>query len=73
MDRTHPIIQSLGWWPSTPTQLLSAQQVELTTINDIYTSYKPIIIPAVNLLDTDPSFGGNANYNNVLEEAYYPS
>ena len=37
--------------------------MEPTNINDIYTSYKPIIIPAINLLATDPSFDGNSNYN----------
>ena len=62
MDRTHQIIQSLGRLPSAPTELLSALQAELTNINDIYTLYKPIIIPAINLLDTDPSFDGNSNY-----------
>ena len=34
-------------------------QLELTNINDIYTSYKPVIIPAINLLNTDPSFDEN--------------
>ena len=38
-------------------------QMKLTNISDIYTSYKPVIIPAINLLDTDPSFDGNSNYN----------
>ena len=68
MDRTCQIIQSLGQWPSAPTQL----QVELTNINDIYTSYKPIIIiPAINLLDTDPSFDGNSNYNKCIRRSLF--
>ena len=53
MDRTHQIIQSLSQQPSAPTQLLSAQQAELTNISDICTFYKSIIIPAINLLATD--------------------
>ena len=72
MDRTCQIIQSLGWQPSAPTQLLSALQAELTNINDIYTSYKPIIIPAINLLDTDPSFDGNSNYNKHVRRSLLP-
>ena len=72
MDRTHQIIQSLGWWPSAPTQLLSALQAELTNINDIYTLYKSIIIPAINLLDTDPSFDGNLNYNKCVRRSLLP-
>ena len=63
MDRTCQIIQSLSCQPSALTQLLSALQAELTNIKDIYTSYKPIIIPAINLMETDHSFDGNSNYN----------
>ena len=72
MDRTHQLIQSLGQWSSAPTQLLAMLQLELTNINDIYTSYKPIIIPAVNLLDTDPSFDGNFNYNKHVRQSILP-
>ena len=69
MDRTHQIIQSLSHPPSGPTELLSALQVEL---NDIYTSYKPIIVPASNLLATDPSFDGNSNYNKCIRRSLLP-
>ena len=53
-------------------QPLSALQAELTNINDIYTSYKPIIIPAINLLATDPSFDGNSNYNEHVRRSLIP-
>ena len=46
--------------------------MELTNINDIYTSYKPIIIPTINLLDTDPSFDGNFNYNKCVRRSLLP-
>ena len=72
MDRTHQIIQSLGQWHSAPTQLLSALQAELTNSNDIYTSYKPIIIPAINHLDTGSSFDGNSNYNKHVRKSLLP-
>ena len=68
----HQVIQSLGQQPSAPTQLLSALQEELTNINGIYTLYKPIIIPAINLLDTDPSFDGNSNYNKHARKSLLP-
>ena len=42
------------------------------TINDIYTSYKSIIIPAINLLATDPSFDGNLNYNKCVRMSVLP-
>ena len=64
MDRTHQLLQFLSQQPSAPTQLLATLQVELTNINDIYISYKPIIIPAINLLNTDPSFDGYPKHNN---------
>ena len=54
------------------TQLLSALQAGLTNINDIYTYYKPIIIPAINLLDTDPSFDGTSNYNKCVRRSLLP-
>ena len=66
MDRTHQLLQFLIQWPSAPTQLLATLQVELTNVNDIYISYKPIIIPATNLLNTDPSFDVHSNHNNCI-------
>ena len=62
----------LSHQPSALTQLLSALEAELTNINDIYTSYKPIIIPAINCLDTDPSFDGNSNYKKHVRRSLLP-
>ena len=59
MDRTHQLLQSLSQQSSAPTQLLTTLQLELTNINDICISYKPINIPAISLLDMDPSFDGD--------------
>ena len=73
MDKTHQLLQFLSQQPSALTQLLATLQVKLTNVSDIYTSYKPIIIPAINLLNTDPSFNGHSNHNITLEEPYYPS
>ena len=72
MDRTHQLLQSLSQHPSTPTQLLTMLQLEPTNINDTYISYKPIIIPAINLLDSDPSFNGNLNYNKCVKRSLLP-
>ena len=69
MDRTHQLLQFLSQRTSTPTQLLATLQVELTNINDICITYKPIIIPAINLLNTDPSFDVHSNHKIKLEEA----
>ena len=72
MDRTHQIIQSLSHQPSALMQLLSVLKAEPTNKKDIYTSYRPIIIPAINLLDTDPSFDGNSNYNKCVRRSLLP-
>ena len=72
MDRTHQLLQFLSQRPSTPTQLLATLQVELTNINDIYISYKPIIIPAIKLLNMDPSFDGHSNHNNYIRRSLLP-
>ena len=72
LDKTHRLLQFLSQRPSTPTQLLATLQVELTNINDIYTSYKPIIIPAINLLNMDPSFDEYSNHNNHLKRSLLP-
>ena len=72
MDKTHQLLQFLSQQPSTPTQLLATLQVDLTNISDIYNSYNPIILPAINLLDTDPSFDGHYNHNNHLRRSIIP-
>ena len=72
MERTCQLLKFLGQQPSPPSQLLAILQLELTNINDIYTSYKPIIIPAINLLNTDPSFDGNSNYNKHVRRSLLP-
>ena len=64
MNRTCQLLQVLSQQPSAPTQVLAMLQVELTNINYIYISYKPVIIPAINHLNTGPSFDGHSNHNN---------
>ena len=66
---TTPVFKSLT---SALTHLISALQAKLTSLNDIYTSYKSTIIPAINLLDTDPSFDGNSNYNKHTRRSLLP-
>ena len=72
MDITHQLLQFLSQQPSAPSQLLATLQVELTNINDIYISYKPIIIPAINLLNMAPSFDGHSNHNNRVKRSLLP-
>ena len=66
------VITSSNQQLSAPTQLVATLQVELTNIYDIYISYKPIIIPATNLLSMDPSFDGHSNHNNCIRRSLLP-
>ena len=52
--------------PSAPSHLLATLQVELTNVNDYYISYRSIIIPAINLLNMDPSFDGHFSHSSNL-------
>ena len=72
MDKTHQLLQFLSQQLSTPSQLLTTLQVEPTNINDIYISYRPIIIPAINLLNMDSSFDGHSRHNNYLKGSLLP-
>ena len=73
IDRTHQLLQYLSQSPSAPTQLITTLQLGLTNINDIYTSYKPIIIPAINLLDKILPLMAIPITTNMLEEDHCPS
>ena len=73
MDKTCQLLYFLSQQPSAMTQLLATLQVELTNINAIYISYKPITIPTINLLNMDPSFDGHSSHNNHLKRSPLPS
>ena len=72
MDKTHWLLLFLSHCPVTPTHLLSPLQVELNAINDMYDSCRPIIISAINLLNTDPSFDGHMNSNTHHKRSLLP-
>ena len=72
MDKTCQLLQLLNLQPSTPTQLINALQVELSNIDHIYNSYKPAIISAINLMNTDASFDGHTNQNTHLKRSLLP-
>ena len=72
VDRTCQLLQFLSHCPAAPTHLLSPLRVELTTINDMYNSCKPIIISTINLLNTDPSFNEHINSNTHHKRSLLP-
>ena len=56
MVRTQQLLTFLLWKPLALTQLLSALEAELNSLNSIYTSYQPLIQAATQLLKREPSF-----------------
>ena len=55
-----------------PTHLISTLQAELTNLNDIYTLYRPVIIAATHLMNTEPSFNGYSDYNKFTQRSLLP-
>ena len=55
MDRTWQLLNSFLQKPLAPTQLLSALEAELNSLNSIHTSYQPLILTATQLLKKEPS------------------
>ena len=58
--------------PAAPSYLLSLLQVEFTTISDMYNSCKSIIISAINILNTGPSFDGHTHSNTCHKRSLFP-
>ena len=61
--RSQQLLNSLHWKPLAPSYLLLALQVELVNLDNIYTSYKPFILTATQLLKIEPSFSDMSTLN----------
>ena len=70
--RTHQLLQFLSQQPSAPTQLIFTLEMELSNIDDIYNSYKPTIISAINLINTNPSFDGKSQQTTHWKRSLLP-
>ena len=58
MDRMEHLSDSLLQKALGPTHLFSTLEAELTNLDSIYASYKPLILAATQLLKKEPSFDG---------------
>ena len=54
------------------TYMISALQAELTDFDSIYTSYKPIILTATQLLRREPTFNGVSPLNMCTRRSLLP-
>ena len=57
MDRIQQLLDSLLQKPLAPTHLFSTLDAELTSLDGIHTSYKPLILAATQHLKKEPSNG----------------
>ena len=72
MERTWQLLNSKQWKPLTPTHLISMLQTELTNLDSIYTSYRPLIIAATQLLKKGPYFDGVSTSNRCTRRSLLP-
>ena len=61
--RPQQLLNSLQWKPLAPSYLLSALQAELANLDSIFTSYKPLILTTIELLQREPSFNGMSTFS----------
>ena len=66
VTRTQQFLRSLDQHPSAPTQLLTTLQLELSNIQDIYTSSKTTITSAINLLNSNQLQTGTWHKRSLL-------
>ena len=58
MERTQQLLNSIQQKPLAPTHLISTLQAKLTSLDSIYTSYRPLILAATQPLKKEPPFDG---------------
>ena len=72
MGKTQQLLNSLQQKPLAPTYMISAMQVELTNLDSIYTSYKPLIFTPTQLLRKEPTFDRVPPFNRHTRRSLLP-
>ena len=72
MGRMQQLLNSLKQKPLAPTYIISALQMELTNLDSIYTSYKPLILTATQLLRREAAFNGVLSFNGCTKRSLLP-
>ena len=70
--RSQQLLNSLQQKPLAPSYLLSALQAELANLDSIYTSYKPLILAATQLLQREPAFNGMSTFSKGTKRSILP-
>ena len=69
---TTKLLNSLQQKPLALNYLLQALQAELTNLNSFYTSHKPLILTATQLLKRKPSFNGMSLLSKCAKRSLLP-
>ena len=72
MGRTPQLLNSLQQKPLPPTYILSALQAELANLDSIYTSYKPFILTATQLLRREPTIASISHFHRHTKRSLLP-
>ena len=72
MDRTLQLLESLLQKPLVQTHLFSTLEAELTNLDGIHTSYKPLVLAATQLPKKGPSFDGVLVSNKCMRRSLLP-
>ena len=71
-ERTWQSLNSIQQKPLAATHLISMLQAELTTFDSIYTSYRPLILAATQLLKEEPFFDRVSASNRCMRRSLLP-
>ena len=72
MGRTQQLLNSFQQKPLAPAYMISVLHRELTNLDCIYTSYKPLILTATQLLRREPGFDGVTPFNGCTMRSLLP-
>ena len=70
--RSQQLLNSLQQKLLAPNYPLSALQAELTNLDSIYTSYKPLILTETQLLKREPSFNNMSPLSKCAKRSFLP-
>ena len=72
MGGMQQLLNSLQQKLLAPTYILSPLHAELATLDSIYTSYKPLILTATQLMRREPTFDGMSIFNKHIKRSLLP-
>ena len=72
MARTQQLLHSIQQKPLAPTHMISTLQVEITNLDSIHTTYRPLILAATQLLKNEPSFNEVSTSNRHTRRSLLP-